>query len=159
MLRFAQHDTGSEGNRKSKCKNKNPRLAKRKKANLGHQNQHRVLTERLAAKILGVALGEVLPFFRQVVDSEDGRDRADRDAGAAVNALDRVNLEHLFAAVCGFILLGMDTIHGTCIDTGSVLGSNTRFCDYVSHDFVILCVNSQSVRTTDCSKRKKWMLR
>src|SRR6266852_5475271 len=92
----------------------------------------------LPTEILGVALGERGPFFRQVIEGEDRRHRTNRDASAAVDALHRIDVQHLFRRVLFTVLFGMDAIHRTSVHTGGVLGSNTRFCNYVCHTVICL---------------------
>src|SRR5229473_3139060 len=92
----------------------------------------------LPSEILGVALGERGPFFRQVIEGEDRRHRANRDASAAVDALHRIDVQHLLCSVFFTVLFGMDAIHRTSVHTGGVLGSNTRFCNYISHRVICL---------------------
>src|SRR5215472_5586407 len=87
----------------------------------------------LAAVVLGVLLGEGLPFFRQIVESENRRDRADRHASAAVDALHRIDVQHLCAFKLRFVLLRMDAVHRACIHAGRVLGSDTRLCNHICH--------------------------
>src|SRR6266511_2133851 len=108
----------------------------------------------LTAKVLCVALLEVLPLFRQVVDGEDGRDRADRNAGAAVDALDRVDIDHLLFGESGLIFLGVNAIYRACIDAGGVLGSNAGFCDYVGHDWFAVPLFLVTFRTIDWKKTR-----
>ena len=91
------------------------------------------LLVRLSAVVLGVALSELLPFLGQIIQCEDGRDRAYRDASPAVNALDWVDIEHFFFCECGLVLLGMNTIDRTGVDAGSILCADARLCDYVGH--------------------------
>ena len=75
----------------------------------------------------------MLPLLRQIVEREDGRNWANGDAGAAVDAFDRIDVEHFFFAEGGLILLGMDAVHGTSVDASGVLGVDARFRDYVCH--------------------------
>src|SRR5208283_340601 len=86
-----------------------------------------------AAEVLGVALGVFFPLLRQVVERENGRNRAHRHAGAAINALHRIDVKHLFRGEFIAVLLGMDAVHRTGIDAGRVLGADTWFRDYISH--------------------------
>src|ERR1035438_7586646 len=51
---------------------------------------------RLAAEILGVALGVLFPLLGQIVERENRRNRTHGHAGAAINALDRIDVKHLF---------------------------------------------------------------
>jgi tRNA A-37 threonylcarbamoyl transferase component Bud32 len=83
--------------------------------------------------ILGVTLGIFVPFLRQVIQREDGGNRANRDAGAAINALHRVDVEHGNIGEVGFILSRMDTIHRANVYARGVLGVDTGFSNYISH--------------------------
>ena len=87
----------------------------------------------LAAEVRGVLLSKVGPLLRQVVLREDGRDWAGRNAGAAVDALDRIDEELLGLAEAVFILFGVDAIDRTCVHTGGVLGADTGFCNDICH--------------------------
>ena len=91
------------------------------------------LERRLAAEVRGVLLREVGPFLGQVVGGKDGRNRAGRNAGAAVDALDRIDEELLGVTVVGFVLLGVDAIDRTGVYASGVLGADTRFCNDISH--------------------------
>src|SRR5215469_1716176 len=88
---------------------------------------------RSASEVGGVLLGEVGPFFGQVVGGKDGRNRARGDAGAAVDALHRIDVELLGLSVVGFVLLGVDAIDRTCVYASRVLRADTRFCNDISH--------------------------
>jgi len=87
----------------------------------------------LTFEVIGVDLGEVGPLLGEVVEREDGRDRAHRNAGAAIDAFDRVDIDHFDAGEVGFVLLGVDAIHGTGVDAGSVFRSDTGFRNYICH--------------------------
>ena len=81
----------------------------------------------------GVLLGKVSPFFRQVVGGKDCRYRACGHAGAAVNALHRIDEQLICGAETIFVFLGVDAIDRTGVYTGGVLGADTGLCDNVGH--------------------------
>jgi hypothetical protein len=87
----------------------------------------------LSPVVLGIALSELFPLFGQIIQREDGRDRTHRHTSPAVNALNRVDIEHLFLSERGLILLGMNTIDRTSINASSVLGADAWLCNYVGH--------------------------
>ena len=89
--------------------------------------------KELAAEVLGVFLGKAGPLLRQVVLREDGRDRAGRNAGAAVNALDRIDEQLIGFAEAVLVLLGVDAIDRSCVYTGGVLCADTGFCNDIGH--------------------------
>ncbi|MPM27712.1 hypothetical protein SDC9_74225 [bioreactor metagenome] len=68
----------------------------------------------------------VLPLLGQVVLVEDGLDRADGLAGAAVHALLGVDVQHAVALV--------DAIDRTLVDAGTVLHVDTRLRNDVRHN-------------------------
>jgi hypothetical protein len=121
----------------------------------------------LSPEILGVELGKRVPFFREIIECEDGRDRANGYARAAVDALHRIDVEQLLCGVLGIIFLGMNAIHRTRIDARSVFGVDARFCDYVSHNEVDLlncmqlfyygrfCENAHSSKKSGCWAKAK----
>lgn len=74
---------------------------------------------------IGIQLGELSPFFRQVIFVEDRLDRTFGNTRFAVDALVRVDVEHLLAFVEAF--------HGANNDAIGVLARETRRCNYVSH--------------------------
>jgi hypothetical protein len=115
--------------------------------------------DELASEVLGVTLGEVLPLFRQIVHGEDGRDWTDWDASTTVDALNGIDVEHFLRAVGGFVLLGMNAIDRTSIHTSGVLGSDTWFCDHVSHNVLEILFSEVKthLQTPDCSKRAERM--
>lgn len=87
----------------------------------------------------GVSLFEVVvvhwnvfgPFHRHCIFGKYSCYRADRLAGCAVDALVRVNVEHIIS------IGGIDTIYRTNIDAGAIFDPNTRFCDYVGHIYIL----------------------
>src|SRR5580658_6277949 len=97
----------------------------------------RELTTALSPEVLRVPLGVLFPLFRQIVEREDGRDRTHGHAGAAVDAFHGIDIQHLFGPVLVGVLLGMNAVHRTRINTGGVFGSDTGFGNYVGH--ILLC--------------------
>src|SRR5437588_40145 len=86
-----------------------------------------------APEILRIARGEGVPLLRQVVEGEDGRDRAYRHAGAAIDALHRIDVEHFFLGKTRAVLFRMDAVHRAGIDTRGVFGVDAGFGDYIGH--------------------------
>src|SRR5215472_16936793 len=81
-----------------------------------------------AVNVILVALDIRVPLLRQIIQREDSRRRADRHAGAAINALGGVDIElrHFVerraAIVIGAALRRMDAIHRADIHASGVLG-------------------------------------
>jgi Phytanoyl-CoA dioxygenase (PhyH) len=92
-----------------------------------------MLTDALASEVLRVDLGVFLPLFREVVEGEDCRNRAHWDAGAAIDALNGVDIKHLFRLVFVGVLLGMNAIHRAGVNTSAIFGSNAGLGNYVGH--------------------------
>jgi len=90
--------------------------------------------ENLASEEGRVFLGIALPFFRQVVSGKDGRNRANRNTCAAINALDGIDEELLLIGVRSLVLLGVDTVYRARIHAGCVLRADTGFSNYICHD-------------------------
>jgi hypothetical protein len=87
----------------------------------------------LAAVVSSVLFAEALPLFRQIVTAEDRGDGADGNAGAAVDAFDRIDKELIVGVGTGLVSLGVDTIYRTSVHTSPILCANTRFRDYIRH--------------------------
>ncbi len=83
--------------------------------------------------ILRVLINEIGPSVRSLVEGKDGFDRAVRHAGAAVDALIRVNIEHVSGSERRLVLPGMYTVDRTDINTRGVLHANARFTDDIRH--------------------------
>src|ERR1700722_697316 len=88
---------------------------------------------RLTSVILGVERGESVPLFRQVIEGEDGRDRANRNTGPTVDALYRIDIEQFRSRVGGFVFLRMNAIHRARVHTSGIFGVDARFSNYVGH--------------------------
>ena len=91
--------------------------------------------------MLGIFVCVLFPFVRKIVESEDGGNRANRYASAAVNAFNRINIEHVRAFKLGFILLGMYAVNGAGVHAGGIFGSNAGLCNYICHKGLNLRVN------------------
>src|SRR5438445_9288032 len=91
------------------------------------------LVQLLAAKILGVLVRVLFPFFRQVIEGKNGGYRTHRHARATINAFHRINEQHVGTLKLRFVLFGMDAIHWTCIHAGRVLGPDARLCNHICH--------------------------
>jgi hypothetical protein len=81
---------------------------------------------------LGVDERKGRPLLREVVFEEDGLDRTDLGADAAVDALVRVD-EVLLGVVSR-----MDAVDGTDFDTAIVLDANARLGDHIRHGTSLL---------------------
>src|SRR3972149_1947540 len=86
---------------------------------------------------LGVPIGvdrrKILPLLRQIFEREDGRHRANRDAGSTVDALAGADVELSLLRESRFILARGDTIHGAHIAASCIYGSAARLSYDVSH--------------------------
>jgi hypothetical protein len=88
--------------------------------------------------VVCVDLGEVAPFVRKVVQSEDCGDGTDGHTGAAIDALHRIDIKQgCFREAC-FILSRVNAIDRARIHTCCILHSDARFGDYVCHDYNFL---------------------
>jgi hypothetical protein len=87
----------------------------------------------LAAEVSGVLFLEVGPLLGKVISGEDRRDRADWNAGAAVDALDGIDEELIVGFATGLVSLGVNAVYGAGVYTGAILGADTGFCDYICH--------------------------
>jgi hypothetical protein len=90
-------------------------------------------TQGLMTKVGGVLFLEAFPLLGQVVAAEDRRNRANGYAGAAVDALDRVDEELIVGVRTGLVSLGVDTVYRTSVHTSPVFGADTGFRDYICH--------------------------
>jgi hypothetical protein len=86
----------------------------------------------LVLKEGGVFLDEGLFVLGDVVYGVDRIRGADRDAGAAVDTLHRIDKELSRRFEAGFILLGMDAVGGANIDAEGILDAGIG--DYIGHD-------------------------
>jgi hypothetical protein len=97
----------------------------------------------LATVVVGIFLGEVVPLLGKIISSVNRRYWADRDAGATVDALHRVDEELVDVfMLAALVFFGVDAVHRTRVNTGRILGSDAGFRDYISHktDLQLSCV-------------------
>src|SRR5439155_20483547 len=85
-----------------------------------------------------VQLDEALPLIGRLVFREDRLHRAHRLAGAAVDALVRVDVEHRLAFI--------DAVHRTDLDTGLVLHVDAWLGDDVRHQDLPLSITVRGAR-------------
>src|SRR6202158_4532488 len=78
---------------------------------------------------------KVGPLLRQIFEREDCRHWTNRNAGAAINAFHRANIELRLRLESGFIFPRVDAIHRTDVHTRGVLGSDTGLSNYVRHRY------------------------
>src|SRR5580700_10531256 len=82
-----------------------------------------------------------MPLLRQVFQSEDRGHRADRNAGAAVDAFRGINIELCDLFILRLILARVDAIAGTDVDAGGVFCADAGLSDYVSHSNLLCSDN------------------
>ena len=81
----------------------------------------------LFVEIIRVDLGIFFPLLRHFRLVEDGGHRTGRDAGAAIDARGRIDIEHRV------FIVALDAIDGTHVDARLVLHSDARLADHVGH--------------------------
>jgi hypothetical protein len=81
----------------------------------------------------GVSFRERGPFLRQVVKRKDGGHGTNRHTGPAIDALDRINVEHWNVGEVAFILTRVDTINRANVHASGVLGVDAGFSDNIGH--------------------------
>src|SRR5580700_1725275 len=86
-----------------------------------------------AAEVGGVSCGVFVPLLRQIVEGEDCRHRAHRDARAAIDALYGIDVEQGLGRMLGIVLLGMNAIDRTRVHARGIFGVDAGLCDHVSH--------------------------
>jgi len=87
----------------------------------------------LATEKRRVLLCEVSPLFGQVIERKDCRNGAYGNAGAAVDALDWIDVKHFLAPELFLVFLGVNTVHGAGVNASRIFRSDAGFCDYVCH--------------------------
>jgi hypothetical protein len=100
---------------------------------LKNKNCFRFGLDLLDCKKIGVNGRVALPLFGQVLKSENRRDRADRDARAAIDAFDGIDIELRNAIEAGFVLARVDAVYGAYVHARGILCARAWFGDYISH--------------------------
>ena len=75
----------------------------------------------------GVDVGEAFLAGRDAVAGHDGADRARADAGPAVDARRRIDVEHLGDTEIGLFGRGMDAVDRACVDARGVTAARLRY--------------------------------
>ena len=92
-----------------------------------------------AVNVILVDLNKRVPLFRQIFLREDGRHRADRHTGAAINALCGIDIQlrHFVkrraAIVISPAFRRMDAIHRAHVHTGGIFCTDAGFSDNVCY--------------------------
>ena len=94
------------------------------------------------AEMLVVHRDIVLPLFGNVILRKDGRNWTSRLASPTVDAFFRMDVQHRRSFKFGFVLLRMDAIHRTRIDTRSILRADAGFANDVCHRVSLWNVNA-----------------
>jgi len=101
----------------------------------------------LTFKEISIDLNILLPFFRSSRLFKDSRDGARRLTRATVYAFIGIDVKHLNRFKLLLVLCRMDAIDRADVYTGSILYSNTRLSNNISHGLGILllarCVRTQ----------------
>jgi hypothetical protein len=77
--------------------------------------------------------GELLPLFWKIFQRENRCHWANRNASAAVDAFNRIDVQHRLRIMLGLVFARVDTVHGTNIYARTIFRIDTRFGDYISH--------------------------
>lgn len=100
----------------------------------------RIRLELATRDVVGILFDVGMPFLGQVVQREDRRNGADRDAGAAVDTFDRID-EELFhriefrpAVFVPRVLFRMNAIDGAGVDACRVFRSDAGFGNDIRHE-------------------------
>src|SRR5262249_20533758 len=72
--------------------------------------------------VVSILRDEVGPFRRRLVERVDRLDRTCRHTRSAVDALVRMNIEHLGRGEGRFVLAGVDTVDRAYVHAGGILG-------------------------------------
>ena len=87
-------------------------------------------------EVVGVDRDVALPLLGHFVEREDRLDRARRHAGAAVDALVGIDVQHLRGLECRFVLAGMDAIDRTDVHARGIFGADARLGNNVGHSLL-----------------------
>src|SRR3954452_13856655 len=96
--------------------------------------------------VVRVDLGELLPLVRHLVLGEAGVDGAGLHAGVTVDALVRIDVQHLDRVVIGLVGRRVDAVVRADLYARVVLGADARLGDDVCHLCRMLLLKSGSYR-------------
>jgi hypothetical protein len=100
---------------------------------LPHPESKRNDRARLPFVVLRIDCRKMRPLLGQIIQREDGRNRADGYACTAIDALYRVNVKLGHGPEISLVLLRVDAIYGAGIHAGGVLCPDARLGDHVRH--------------------------
>src|ERR1044071_3816836 len=83
--------------------------------------------------VVAVLRDECAPLARRLVERKDRFNRTGRNAGAAVDALVRMNIEHFRGGEPRFILPRMNTVYRTDVHARCILCAYAGFANDVRH--------------------------
>src|SRR5580765_6186301 len=89
----------------------------------------------LPSEVGSIPLGVLRPLFGQVVQREDGGNRANRHAGAAVDAFHRVDIDHLFASEFIGVFFRVNAVHRAGVHARHVLHTDAGFRNDIRHRY------------------------
>jgi hypothetical protein len=95
--------------------------------------------ELAVVHVVRVDFYEGLPFFGEILEGKNGRDRADGDAGAAIDADGGIDIELSYlvegraAVIVGAAFCGVDAIYRADVHARGVFRADAGFCDYECH--------------------------
>jgi hypothetical protein len=94
---------------------------------------HRNERALLPSEVLRIHFREMRPLLRQIIQREDGGNRADRYACTTIDALDWVDVELRHGLLIHLVLLRVDAVHRAGIHTRCVFGAYARLGNDVCH--------------------------
>jgi hypothetical protein len=111
--------------------------------------------------VVCVDLCELLPLLWEIALGKNCRDRARRNACAAINALNRIDKQHVFRCEVRFAFFRMDAVYGTGIHACGVFHVNARFGNDVGRrtSFLMSMPASMSFTTLVSSQSSNCLLR
>ena len=92
-------------------------------------------TEPLASEENGVPLRKFVPLLWKIIEREDSRNRTYRNAGSAVNTLDRIDVQQFFVFEARIVFLRVNAIDRARVHTSRIFSAYAGFGDNVCHGF------------------------
>ena len=94
---------------------------------------HRNERARLSFEVLRIHFSEMCPLLRQIIQREDGRNRADWHARTTIDAFNWVDVELRHGVVIHLVLLRVDAVNRAGIHTRCVFRADARLGNNVRH--------------------------